>query len=305
LSLSVADAKMRALMGQVDPPPIEALSASDLAQALALSAAAQWNQNEHDWHMVLALGQGWGLRAVDEQGLLRLAASVIVLPYGEAFAWVSMVLVWPAFQRRGYASQLLRHALQFLQSRGTAAVLDATPAGHAVYAREGFADDWGFARYRREPTRLALESAEDPPTRSLRESDWPAILALDTPAFGASRAGLLRSLAARWPQAARVVEQGGRLRGFVLGRDGREAHQVGPLVADDAAVAQSLVADALRNAPGAAYLDLIDDRKAALLPWLQHQGFVFQRPFTRMVRGAPDAPGDTSLVFAVAGPELG
>jgi GNAT superfamily N-acetyltransferase len=283
-------------------PAIEPLGFEDLPSALALSLSANWNQNEADWRSMLTLGRGYGIRAAADDGTTQLAASVVVLPYGEHFAWVSMVLVLPAFRRRGYASLLLRHALAELGRQGRAAVLDATPAGHAVYLQEGFGDTWGFARYRREarPDGTAMSGT----TRPLRDGDWPAIEALDVPAFGASRSALLRALARRLPLAARVVEQGGHVIGYVLGRDGREATQIGPLVAADDTIARQLLADVLPALPGPLYLDLLD-RRRALLPWLQTQGFVFQRPFTRMVHGRRDAPGDAATIVLVAGPELG
>ena len=283
-------------------PAIAPLGVEDLSGALALSLSAHWNQNEADWRTMLALGRGYGIRAQDDDGATQLAASTVVLPYGEHFAWVSMVLVLPAFRRRGYASLLLRHALGGLQREGRAAVLDATPAGHEVYVQEGFTDTWGFARYRREAR--SDGATVSGLTRPLRESDWPAIDALDAPAFGASRIELLRTLAQRLPVAARVAEQGGRVTGFVLGRDGREAAQIGPLIAADDAVAQHLLADVLAALPGPLYLDLLD-RRRALLPWLQAQGFAFQRPFTRMVHGRRDAPGDAATIVLAAGPELG
>jgi GNAT superfamily N-acetyltransferase len=282
-------------------PAIEPLGVEDLPGALALSLSAHWNQNEADWRTMLTLGRGYGIHAADEGGATHLAASTVVLPYGDRFAWVSMVLVLPAFRRRGYASLLLRHALAELSRDGRAAVLDATPAGHEVYVQEGFADTWGFARYRREA--LAGAIAPSGATRPLRESDWSAIEALDAPAFGASRAALLRTLAQRLPAAARVAERHGQVIGFVLGRDGREATQIGPLIAADDAVAVQLLADVLPALPVPLYLDLLDRRKA-LLPWLQAQGFAFQRPFTRMVHGRRDAPGDTATIVLAAGPEL-
>jgi GNAT superfamily N-acetyltransferase len=283
---------------------LRALGTADLPGALELSGSAHWNQNEADWRALLTLGEAWGIDAAGADGRERLAASTVILPYGRSFAWVSMVLVLPEFRRRGYATRLLRHARGSLAARGMAAVLDATPAGHAVYAQEGFVDTWGFARYRRDRGPATRERAAGPSTRALRDSDWPAIEALDTPAFGANRLALLRLLAQRWPQAARVVEEGDRLRGFVFGRDGREAHQIGPLLAGDPTTATSLIDAALRAAPGPVYLDLLDSCKA-LLPWLQQQGLEFQRPFTRMVHGAARAPGDPSPIVLAAGPELG
>lgn len=281
------------------------LSAADVPQAVELSASAHWNQSADDWRMMLALGEGFGLHAVDDQGTRRLAASVLLLPYGGRFAWVSMVLVWPAFQRRGWASLLLRHALSRLETRGMAAVLDATPAGYEVYVREGFKATWGFARYLREHAAGMPAMQTSPLTRPLVDAHWSDIASIDTPAFGANRLPLLRALAGRWPAAARVVEQCGRVRGLMLGRDGREAHQIGPLLADDPAAASVLIAHGLGAVAGPVYLDLLDERRAELLPWLEQHGFVLQRPFTRMVWGTGTAPGDTRRIWAAAGPELG
>lgn len=293
---------------------VEALTAADLDAALLLSISALWNQCRADWAMLVALGEGWGIRCSTPSGEVKLAASIVVLPYpskGSGFSWVSMVLVLPEFRRRGFAAQLLRHAVGVLQERGLTPLLDATPAGHAVYEQEGFRDTWGFARY------LCAAPAEPKPrrvssapgvgqctTRALREADWSAIAALDLPAFGADRLPLLRSLAQRLPSAAHVACEGDRPTGFVLGRDGREAHQIGPLIAADDATAKALLREALASIDGPVYIDLVDRRKT-LLPWLAAQGFAFQRPFMRMVHGAVAAPGDASRIVLVAGPELG
>jgi GNAT superfamily N-acetyltransferase len=287
------------------PAVIERLTAADLASAMALSKSAHWNQNEADWLMMLERGRGWGIRDRDGGGPPVLAASTIALPYGEHFAWLSMVLVLPAFQRRGHASRLLRHALAELGSEGRHAVLDATPAGHAVYVQEGFGDGWGFARYRRTQANHSIPRRTDlPATRALRDEDWASIETLDAPVFGASRQALLRTLARRLPVAARVVEQGGRVRGFVLGREGRTAHQIGPLVATDADSALALLSDAVGAISGTVVVDLLDER-AALRQALEAWGFVFERPFTRMVTGGMPPPGRRDALMLVAGPELG
>lgn len=284
---------------------IRPLSEADLPGALALSTSAHWNQIEADWRGMLALGEGWGIDATLPQGRSVLAASTVVLPYGHDFAWVSMVLVLPEFRRQGFASVLLRHALARLKAQGRSAVLDATPAGHAVYVQEGFADTWGFARYRREALQAdALRSAVPPRPRPLLEADWAAIAALDAPAFGANRLPLLRRLASRQPRASLVLEDGGRIAGYVLARDGREATQIGPLLAPDEAAASELLTAALTAVPGPVYVDLLDGRPW-LLTHLQAQGFTPQRPFTRMVHGRKKAPGDAGALMLVAGPELG
>jgi len=274
------------------------LGEKHLAVCLALSKSAHWNQNEADWRLMLDIGYGWGISLDDG----TLAASTLVLPYGN-FAWVSMVLVLPEHRRQGYATRLLRVALAELENRRLTPILDATPAGHEVYVQEGFRDTWGFRRFQLKETIAALERPAE--VRPLRASDWPQVLVLDARAFGASRERLLRALAARLPEAALIAERGGMLQGFLLGRDGREARQLGPLVARSTDAARALLAEALvRVSLPPLYIDVVD-REPAITAWLESLGFEFQRPFTRMVHGAAAAPGEAGLVFCPAGPELG
>ncbi|MCD6679160.1 MAG: GNAT family N-acetyltransferase [Burkholderiaceae bacterium] len=281
---------------------IETLEARDLPGALALSRSASWNQREADWRMMLEVGRGWCIRAPGDE--TRIAASTVVLPYDPSFAWVSMVLVLPEFRGQGYASRLLRHALDELARTGSGGVLDATPAGRPVYVQEGFVDSSTFRRYRRESAPAAAPSAKNIDLRPLDARDWPAIATLDRPVFGGDRTALLHRLASRLPRAAHVAGRDGRLCGFVLGRDGREATQIGPLVADDVALAEALLDAALRSIDGPVYVDAVDDRPEWLAA-VAARGFVEQRPFTRMLYALERAPGNASRVFLVAGPELG
>jgi len=332
-------------------PVLHPLGTAYLDALVALSRSASWNQTGDDWRYMLSAGRGWGLSAPNGTVL----ASTLVLPYGPApghraefdarpgagFAWVSMVLVLPAHRRLGYASRLLRVAIDWLEAQGLDALLDATPAGHDVYLQQGFVDTWGFARYQRaagpaagaaDTTAPSAETARTPAAmadtpaaiRPLHADDWPTILALDAPAFGGCRETLLRSLAARLPAAARIACCGERVTGFVFGRPGREATQIGPLVANDLPTAIALLEAALAGVSSAVYVDAPDCHA----PWraaLQAMGFGQQRTFTRMVRpararrgaGSPldparvdpprlePAPGDPRTLMLVAGPELG
>ncbi len=275
-----------------------ALGIEHLRGCLALSVSAGWNQNEADWRLMLSFGHGWGLAIPGG----TLAASTMVLPYGD-FAWISMVLVHPAHRRKGCATRLLRIALADLEKRGQTPILDATPAGRGVYAQEGFRDTWGFARFAF-GGRSIQPGRERHCVREFEEKDWPQVLELDRRAFGGRRSAVLKDLARRLPQAALVAERAGKIAGFVFGRDGREACQLGPLIAEDGAIARFLLEEALRRVTPPVYVDIVD-RDAALGAWLGSLGFAFQRPFTRMVRGARRAPGDESLVCCPAGPELG
>lgn len=263
------------------------LGEEHIAGCLALSATANWNQNEADWRLMLSIGRGWGM-SIGE----TLVASTLVLPYG-TFAWISMVLVLPEHRRKGHATRLLRVALAELQASHLTPVLDATPAGREVYRQEGFRDAWSFKRFRREPATAAING------QAAGAIAWRKALELDAEAFGGDRQWLLRALQKRLPQCAL-----GTPEGFVLGREGREAEQIGPLVARNEAAALALLEQALGTLAGAVYVDVVD-HAPRIQQWVQERGFAFQRPFTRMVHGAGRAPGNEKLVYLVAGPELG
>jgi GNAT superfamily N-acetyltransferase len=286
-----------------EPVREHALAPEHLAACVALSRAAHWNQNESDWRLMLALGRGWGLTLPDG----TLVASTLVLPYG-AFAWVSMVLVLPGHRRLGYATRLLEGALEESERGGFDLVLDATPAGRDVYARIGFRATGSFKRYALDQVPQRTVQPSHARVRALEARDWTQALALDAPAFGASREPLLRALAARLPQAALVAERDGRIEGIAFGRDGREANQLGPVVARSLEAAGALLDAAIDRVGPPIYVDVADSAPE-LQARLERRGFALQRPFTRMVRPAhgrpPHAPGNKRLLYCPTGAEFG
>ena len=131
------------------------LTPSELDDVGALVAEARWNQLAADWRIFIELGRVYA--ALTGEG--RIVATTATLPYGERFAWISMVLVKGDYRRRGLATQLMRRAMDELAREDRIPILDATPDGRAVYRRLGFEDSWGFARLlrrERQPRRRYL-----------------------------------------------------------------------------------------------------------------------------------------------------
>ncbi|HWZ09472.1 MAG TPA: GNAT family N-acetyltransferase [Xanthobacteraceae bacterium] len=281
------------------------LNGRDLAAALTLSAEAGWNQTAADWQIFLDLGSAVGVTGADG----RLIATAATLPHANRFAWISMVLVTAAQQRKGLARWLLRDCIERLTSRQLVPVLDATPAGRSVYSGLGFRDAWSMRRLvglvgRAAQSPRAGPAAEGVTVRRLDPAYWPEIIAYDTAVFGADRGALLRRLAGRLPQAALIAEREGRLAGFLLGRDGRIMNQLGPLVAESDQVARALLGRAFAAVALPLAVD-VPDRHAGLGGWLLTLGFTAERPLTRMVYGTSAAFDDLTRLFAIAGPELG
>jgi hypothetical protein len=218
-----------------------------------------------------------------------------------------MVLVKGEYRRHGLATQLMRRAMEQLACEDRIPILDATPDGRAVYRRLGFEDSWGFARLlRRERQRAAATfvGPADVTIRAMVDQDWPALCAYDAAAFGAERGAVLAGLRGRLPSAEFVAERAGRIVGFALGRDGGLAAQVGPLIADDTAIAAALLARAVDGLEGPLFVDLADS-KQEVRSLLDARGFTEVRPFTRMLYGSSTRFDDAARTFAVIGPEFG
>ena len=279
------------------------LRESELADAEALVREAGWNQTAADWRIFLDLGTVYAVR--DSAG--RVVATAATLPHGGRFAWISMVLVASHVRRQGLARRLMNRCIADLTANGLVPVLDATPAGRAVYSALGFEDTWRFHRL----AGAGLGQRPQPRTadgdliiRAITDADWPALCNYDAAAFGADRGAVLARLRGRVPPADLIAFRASRIAGFLLGRDGRSATQLGPLVAEDDAAAQALLLRGLADVKGAIYIDLAD-AKTQLRDVLEARGFTAQRPLTRMVYRRSESFDDPKRTYAVAGPELG
>ena len=279
----------------------EPLRAADAEGALPLSAEAGWNQTAADWAFMLREGRGIGVR----DGAGRWVGSALALPLGERLSWIGMVLVAKHARRRGIGTRLLRRAIDSVCDESRVAGLDATELGRPVYLPLGFRDLYTISRLRIETPAPAASTPAGCTIRPLVAADLPALAAFDAPRSGMRRSHVLAYLFREAPERALIAEAGGGIVGFVLGRPGRIAFQVGPVVADDEAIAMALVSAALTHLDGPAMID-VPDAHADLRAWLDRHGAVRERGFTRMTLGAPP-PGLTNprAVFALAGPELG
>ena len=268
----------------------EILARAHAPAALELSAEAGWNQTADDWKVFLAHGRVTGVFAAGR----RLVATAAILPYAR-FGYVAMVLVTPAFRHRGIATRLLRDAIATLETQHRTPMLDATPAGAAVYRPLGFREMFSIRRWQGQGRDAAAPSG----IRQATSADLPMLTELDAKAFGAPRPFLMASFLARLGTRAFISADG-----LVIRRSGLRADQIGPLVARDETSAANLLAAALDAAPGPVFIDLPDGREF-LARMLSGRGFEVQRPFSRMELGTSTPFGDPALLFAAAGPEFG
>jgi len=265
---------------------IRRLTEHDIPACLDLSSQAGWNQTWQDWRRLVRI-QPDGCFGIETDG--RLVATTTVVCYERDLAWIGMVLTHRDYQRRGYARELLKCALEYTDFRGVRSVkLDATDAGKPLYATLGFVDEHPVERWRRERQALGASTAAE---------EGPVELALDRRAFGADRSRLLLALAQEQPAHALGP-------GYVLQRPGRIARYLGPCVAQTAAVARALISAALAVEPLEPWFWDLLPTNAAAMEIAQDLGFTPARKLVRMFRGERTR-GDDTLVFGCAGFEVG
>lgn len=276
------------------------------AEALvALSQNSGWNQVAADWRFMLQQGRGVGFAAPDG----RPVASAIHWPVGDRLDWISMVLTHTDWRKRGFGTVLLRRCIDAVTGAGRAAGLDATELGRPLYATMGFRELYTLSRWQLEKAGAATDLPPGVSIRPARPADVDALAAFDRDRSGMDRAPLLAHLLGRAPGVALVATADGRIVGYALGRDGRMTAQVGPLVAEDDAVALALLSRAAAALALPAILD-VPDRHAAIGDWLRQAGGTAPRRFWRMVLGestigARAGLDDPHRLYAIAGPELG
>jgi len=293
---------------------IRAFTEGDVPLASELRRLAGWNQTDRDWRGYLEF-EPEGCFVAEVNGVA--AGTATTITYGDRFGWIGMVLVHPEQRRFGIGTALLRHSIAYLQRRGVRSIkLDATPMGKKVYVPLGFVDEYDLARYEGvapiDPAsfvRSGAQARESEPAASaptpLRDRDLRDVVAFDAPIFGAERRAVIESLARREPEFCFVARYAPGVAGYLIAREGANAIQLGPWLANDAVTADALLRAFFARVPGRrVFVDALGPNSNARAQ-LENFGFTVQRPFARMYLGENVAPGDPARVFGTSGAEKG
>lgn len=276
------------------------MTPADILVGLNLCRAARWNQLARDWELFLKLSPQGCRVAVNDDAIV---GTVATLRFEDRFSWISMVLVDPSARGYGIGTQLLYEALGVLGDM-RAIRLDATPAGHAIYRKFDFVDEYWLSRMEAINPKAELSIANNP-ARPMTHADLTDVLELDREVFGADRRVTLEWMLKGAPQYAWVIYQTGLLAGYAFGRHGFTFEHIGPVIAQDQESARQLVTACLSNREDRPVILDAPRHAPAWLAWLESLGFNEQRPFIRMCRGDNNHPGLPEKQFAILGPEFG
>lgn len=277
---------------------IRLLFEADIPAAMQLKEAARWNQTEADWRRLLRLEPNGCFGAIRDGRLVGTTTTTI---YGE-LAWIGMVLVEPQHRRQGIAAQLMHVALDYLQDKVDTIKLDATSLGQPVYEEFGFEVESVVERWSGVAQSTRGETQPQPVMDGNAKLE---LFNLDRAAFNGDRSLLLETLiddACVAPVLMRAAD--GALRGYALARSGSSRTYVGPVVANDPQIAETLLDRMFSKLSGRdVYVDF-NKQCSAGASLLFDRGFVKERDFIRMVKGR-ESRKTSPLVVAIAGPEIG
>ena len=289
------------------PFEIRTCRADDLWSVNWLRSLAGWNQSASFWGMLMGAPSAeswvasWGGGVVGSSVLWR---------YGSEMAWIGMVIVHPAYRRRGIARTLLKRCLDACQERGVARIgLDATPVGRELYSDLGFVETDEMIRHERAALSGELQmEAQDGSFASQREFSAifdHAVLALDREGFGANRNRLIEQLAGECRLSLVVRDPLSGDLGYGMVRRGAGRLYLGPAVfsrTDLGRFATRLLLDESKPQP------LIWDiplKNETALDLAGECGFVERRRLHRMWLGADGSVPVSPKVWAIADPAVG
>lgn len=276
---------------------VRTMSPDDVASAMELSSAANWNQTPEDWERVMQLSLG-SCRCIDDDG--RIVATASLLPYGAQLAWIGMVLTRPEYRRQGFARQLMEDAMATAERSGIRTLkLDATDEGRPLYESLGFVIEEKVERWGRGVGESLAAQGESGPDGDSSNKLSDSLITLDLAAFGVDRRGLLEALSGA---GQRSVSESG----FVFSRPGRVARYLGPCVAGTEKEGRRLIAvhiEAEASSQCPWYWDLLPANVGSV-SCATELGFTRRRGLWRMRRGEAIRNND-AMVYAIAGFELG
>jgi GNAT superfamily N-acetyltransferase len=269
----------------------------DAADAICMPAYGVPRSRKRDLRRYMAIQpDGWLFALLDGEPAGLGGAT----DYGP-FAYIGLMAVHPSLQRRGVATAIMDRLLAWIEARGCPLVLlDASPAGEALYEKLGFVDQDKVLQFVQDDCALRPRLSER--VAPMRADDLPALAAFDAPIFGANRAAVLAAYLASDPSrafVARTVSE--QISGYLFA----QVETIGPWVASDPESAEALLAAALPLQFESGPRVLIPGANSSGSALLLRYGFSPQRALRHMRRGGDGSPARRELLYGQASFAIG
>lgn len=263
-----------------------------------LTVSVFWPHRPHDLDLFLQLGRGY--IALDEIG--RPLGSAMYFPAGDDFAMCGIMVTTPRLQSQGAGRRLLRRIMRDCAGRDLR--MSATRAGARLYHDAGF--EPVSTIFQHQGKARPIHAPAPVPGVTLRElspGDADAIRTLDRHAYGADRREVVDALLAL--SDGLVAERDGQVCAYALRRPFGKGVVIGPLVAENEAMAMQLAAPLIQRSEGVfTRLDLpFDSPRFGSL--LAAAGMGVFDTVTEMALGRPRRADEGPQLYGLASHSLG
>lgn len=263
---------------------VKTMSVDDFPFATILANTMNWNMATEDFEFLSSLEPEGCFVVFQCSERLGIATSI---SYGKV-GWFGNLIVKEKYRNKGVGSLLVKHAVNYLQSKGVETIgLYAYPKLLGFYRKLGFERDKDFSVLRAEALDfLAAESLPKVGTKQIQ-----AIAEFDSRWFGGDRRKLLESLILEEGNLSYYKSESDEVVGFVVAKVYGKMAEVGPLVCrtghvDDAVMLLKAVLGKLTDLSVNVFLP---KKETALADMLFNIGFKEDFNVSRMFLGRPVA----------------
>ena len=274
---------------------IRTMRPDEIALAVDWAAAEGWNPGLADAACFATVDPG-GFLIGELDGAP--AATISCVNYDARFAFLGFYIVRGDLRGRGHGLSVWNAAIA--HAGGRVIGLDGVAAQQENYKKSGFRLAYANVRYGGAIAAPAVPRG----VVALSEVPLAAVEADDATVFPAPRAAFLRAWIGTPGHVGRALVRDGRLAAWGVIRPCRAGRKIGPLVADDRAAAEAVLAALLAEAGGGEIFLDVPSRNRDAVALAQGLGLVPVFETARMYTGAI-RPLRLERVFGVTTFELG
>ncbi|MBD3351169.1 MAG: GNAT family N-acetyltransferase [Candidatus Lokiarchaeota archaeon] len=306
---------------------IKPLREVDIPRLLRMNT--QWNQTAEDWQRFISLAPDGCFKAVLKKDKVThiTVGSVSAIEYDNCnigidekkqmkMAWIGMLYVDNEYRKQGIGVRLLKHAISYLKNKNIGIIkLDATPLGHKLYIQNGFnverrlslisvtKNDFVLPKLDpniQGPIKITRITSEDIINGLLDE-----IYDYDVRKTKLARRNILEKLIQDNLKHIFVAKNKSNIVGYIIGRTGRQAFQIGPLIANNQNIALLLLNSVIKISDFSSCILAVYDEHKNFIEILKKMGGKTERKYIRMYYGNSNNDYFVDFEWCISGAEKG
>jgi GNAT superfamily N-acetyltransferase len=273
---------------------ISLMTDADLEFATELATGEEWGYLEEDFRR-LVLFEPEGCFVAWHRGE---RVGIVTTTSYEDYGFLGSMIVRKGARGKGIGESLLSHAITYLRGRGVKTVeLDGVFSAVSLYRRLGFTDKYLSLRFK------GLGCAVEDRASPFRPEQAERVVVFDRAGTGISRERVIGLLLAEFPDSVYVVG-GDSIAGYAMVRPREGAYfAIGPLVAEDAGVAELLLRSIMANQKDEVLTIGVPAVNRDAVSMLLRNRFTYAEPSLRMYLG--QRRDYESKVFGILAAEKG